>query len=423
MLDVFSIKDFTFPKDFFWGSGYAGHQVEGNNVHSHKWVMETQGNWPEKSGLACNSYELYEKDFDIAQSLSHQAFRTSVEWSRIEPHEGEFCQEAADHYVKMFASLKARGMKVFCTLVHMSFPDWFHKLDSFNKLENVKYFLRYVEYIVPKIAPYVDYWNVLNEHNLVPKLDYRLNSVIFHAKAYHVIKKYSNAPVSSAHALVYYQPYRPHDKWDQMMANYYDMQHHEFFFHAIRTGELVFPFRDVVYDKDIKNSCDFWSINSYVRSLCDARKKTGMGANYEFADRHFIDIDFYLQEFNPECIIANLSRLTDKPVIITENGMCCTDDRQRIVWLTLYLCALSESIRMGIDVKGYLYWSLLDNYEWWSYAPTFGLCKCDLETFERTPKPSAYFYQEIIKNNGFNQDILRKFLNEIPSGKDRLNHK
>ena len=123
--------------------------------------------------------ELYEKDIDLVTSLGHQAFRTSVEWSRIEPKEGEFNQEATEHYVKMFASLKEKGVKVFATLVHISYPTWFHKIGSFSKLEILKYFERYVEYIVPKIAPYVDYWNVLNESNLGGAADFKTYSIIY----------------------------------------------------------------------------------------------------------------------------------------------------------------------------------------------------------------------------------------------------
>ena len=418
MNDVFSLKDFEFPKDFLWGSGYAGHQVEGNNVNSNRYRMETEGDWKEKSGLACNSYELYREDVELVSSLGHQAFRTSVEWSRIEPVEGTFDKDAADHYVKFFAALKEKGIKVFCTLVHIAFPAWFEKKGSFAKRENLGVFERYLEYIVPKVAPYVDYWNVLNEHNLAGDVEYKMNSVAFHARGYHVIKKYSKAPVSTAHALVYCQPYRPHDVWDNHMAKHFDLMNNEFFFHAIRTGEMVLPFTDGYYDKEIKGTADFWSINTYVRRMCDARKGNGIGKRYDFAKRDFIDMQFYLAEFNPECVIANLSRLTDKPVIITENGCSCDDDRFRIEWIALYLSALKESIDMGIDVRGYLYWSTIDNYEWTSFLPRFGLVDCDFKTFKRTPKNSAYFYKEIIENNGFNQEILRKYLKELPSLKD-----
>lgn len=415
MFDIFSLKDFSFPKDFFWGSGYAGHQVEGNNTNCQRYQMEIDGNWEEKSGLACNSYELYEKDIDLVNFLKHQAFRTSVEWSRIEPQEGFFNKEATEHYIKMFAKMKEKGIKVFVTLVHISHPTWFENIDNFNKLENLKYFERYVEYIVPKIAPYVDYWNVLNESNMGGGPSFKMNSLIYHARGYHIIKKYSSAPVSSAHALMLCQPYRAHDKWDKHLAAHMDMCVNEYFFHAIRTGEIVFPYQDVIYDKDVKNSVDYWSINTYVRRLVDGRKANATAKKYDTCKMDFIKKEFYLDEFNPECVIANLSRLTDKQVIITENGCSCDDDRFRIVWLTLYLKAIEESIRTGIDVKGYLYWSLIDNYEWMSFLPKFGLVECDFNTFERTPKPSAYFYKEIIENNGFSQKILRKYLKEIPT--------
>ena len=107
---------------------------------------------------------------------------------------------------------------------------------------------------MPKIAPYVDYWNVLNESNLGGAADFKTYSIIYHARGYNIIKKYSNAPVSSAHALVYYQPLRAHDKWDKHLAEHKDMCFNEYFFHAIRTGEIVLPYKDVVYDKEVKNS-------------------------------------------------------------------------------------------------------------------------------------------------------------------------
>lgn len=159
MFDIFSLPDFQMPEGFLWGAGYSGHQVEGNNIHSNRWKLEQDWNFPEKSGLACNSYELWKKDVEIAGELNLGAFRTSVEWCRIEPSEGHFDQKAADHYVALFAALKERGIKVFATLVHFSYPQWFEELGQFSKLENRKYFERYLEFIVPQIAPYVDFRN------------------------------------------------------------------------------------------------------------------------------------------------------------------------------------------------------------------------------------------------------------------------
>ena len=412
MYDVFSMKDFSFPDDFFFGSGYAGHQVEGNNTNNNIWREEMEGKFEEFSGKACNSYELYRKDIDLAVSLGHQAFRTSVEWCRIEPECGVFNEEATEHYVDLFRYAKEKGLKTFATLIHFTWPLWFDKLNHFSNLENRKYFERYVDYIAKRLAPYVDYWNVLNEFNYSP---FRKNYVQFHALGYHTIKKYTDAPVSTAHALVNFMPYRPFDKLDNIMTQELDFKYHEFFFHAMRTGEILMPYEDGIYDKDVKGAIDYWSINCYTREMIDSRKESPMGGRCEHKKLRLIDKDFYLEEMHPEIMIANLSRLTDKPIIITENGVSCNDDRQRIVYLALHLSALSEAIKAGADVKGYLHWSLMDNYEWGSYKPRFGLCDCNFETFERTPKPSAYFYKEIIENKGMNQDILRKYLDKLPS--------
>jgi beta-glucosidase len=414
MFDIFSLPDVKMPEGFLWGSGYAGHQVEGNNVFSNCWANE-QANPPEnRSGMACNSYELWEEDVALACQCGLQAFRTSVEWSRIEPREGEFCPEALEHYVRFFASLQEKGIRVFATLVHFTVPLWFAEKGGFPNLENRKYFERYLEYVVPRIAPYVSFWNVLNEFNLTEP-EFKLASLRYHALGYHVIKKYANTPVSSAHALVQYMPKRPCDRFDRAMAEYKDLCDHEFFFHAIRTGEMVHPFTDGCFCPEVKGTADFWSINTYVRDLVDARTSSARGTRYDFARMQMIDTGFYLEEFNPECVVANLGRLHDKPIYITENGVACKDDRFRIVFLAEYLSALQEAIRQGADVRGYLYWSLLDNFEWGSFRPTFGLYAVDRETFVRTAKPSAAFYRDIIARNGVTSDLIGNYLKEMPS--------
>ncbi len=426
MTDIFSIKDYQFPEGFLWGSATAAHQVEGNNIHSSSWhneqlLLQKDPN-TEISGMACNHYNMVEEDVQLLQDLGHQAFRLGVEWARIQPAEGVFVEAEVDHYIRELALLKAKGIQTFVTLVHFSVPQWFAEKGAFLNLDNLRYFEYYLSYILPKIAPYVDFWNVINEFNLgdphmteQQKLDFRFNSVIFHARGYHLIKQFSNKPVSSAHALVQYYGKRQNDVFDRTMQSYYDIINHEFFFHAMRTGELVLPHKNAIFDRELKDTVDFWSINLYVREMVDTRKADLNSARYPFTEARMLPMKFYLDEFNPECMYHNLMRLTDKPIYITENGCSCEDDDFRIVYLTEYLCAMSEAIKDGADVRGYLYWSFLDNYEWWTYIPQFGLVAVDREhDFKRTPKPSAYFYKEIIQNNGFTQEILRKYLKEMP---------
>ena len=415
MFDVFSLPDVKMPDGFLWGAGYAGHQVEGNNVHSHLWKKEKDRDDPDrKSGMACNSYELWYKDVEIIKECGLQAFRTSVEWSRIEPEEGVFCREVLDHYVTFFSTLKEKGVKVFATMVHLTVPLWFFEKGGFESLDNLKYFERYLEFVVPVLSPYVDFWNVLNEFNL-SSVEGKLGSMRYHALGYHIIKKYSNSPVSSAHALTQYAPKRPCDRFDRAMAEYMDLCYNEFFFHGIRTGEIVFPHKESVYCPELKGAADFWSVNMYVREIVDSRMSNMRGTRYDFKRMKMIDMDFYLEEFDPECIVNNLGRIHDKPIYITENGVACKDDRFRIIFISEYLSAIRQAISFGADVRGYLHWSLLDNYEWGSYKPKFGLYAVDLETFERTAKPSSKFYREIIEGNGVTQQLIAKHLKDIPS--------
>ncbi len=426
MTDVFSIKSFDFPRDFLWGSATAAHQVEGNNIHSSNWHKEQENlknGWKgEASGTACNHYNMVEEDVKLLGDLGHQALRMSVEWARIEPHEGEFNKEATEHYIRELVLLKEKGIKTFVTLIHFSVPQWFAEKGDFQSLDNLKYFERYLNYILPKISPYVDFWNVINEFNLgrdASKLTHKFNSVIYHARGYHIIKQYSDKPVSSAHALVQFYGKRQNDKFDLAMQNYMDVINNEFFFHAMRTGELVLPGKDAICDKEIKDTVDFWAINFYTRSMVDCRKANLASKRYPFTETRMLPMSFYLDEIYPECVYHNLSRLKDKPVYITENGCSCYDDDFRMVFLVEYLCALSEAIKDGVDVRGYLYWSLMDNYEWSSFVPKFGLVDVDREhDFKRTPKPSAYLYKEIIENNGYNPEMLKKYLKEMPRIKD-----
>ena len=125
-------------------------------------------------------------------------------------------------------------------------------------------------------------------------------------------------------------------------------------------------------------------------------------------------MDFYLEEFYPEGLIEACMRMKDKPIYITENGVSCNDDKIRISYLSLQLNALSEAIEMGADVRGYLHWSTFDNYEWGSFVPRFGLIDVSRKTLKRTPKPSAYFYREVIRNNGFSGKLVKKYIPTPP---------
>ncbi len=431
MYDVFSLPPVSFPAGFLWGSATAAHQVEGDNVHSQAWHEEQQeAFWrddPERkfrapSGKACDHYRLYREDVNLLAELGHPAYRFSIEWSRIEPAEGAWDQAAVDHYVDLLARLNERGLRPFVTLHHFTHPLWFEQAGGFRQRDNLRYFERYLRRLLPQIAEHVSGWNVINEFNQWGGFGqsaeagaYKFNMLRAHALGYHLIKRHSAAPVSSAHAFIHWFPRRFHDTLDQRMTGLVDFATNEFFFHALRTGELAYPYLDAEYDPDVKGALDFWAVNHYTRHMVDARRAGVEGARFRHKTLKLIPMDFYLEEFYPEGLVANLERLKDYPVYITENGCAADDDRFRIVYVALQLSAMQEALERGVDLRGYFYWSLMDNYEWGSFLPRFGLVAVDFETFQRTPKPSALFYRDVIRQNGFDAALLRRHLSELPT--------
>ena len=423
MLDIFQYPEIKLPKGFLWGATTAGAQIEGNNCsyHDDKELASkfAFGGIPyEFPKKACNSYELYEEDIKLLKDMNLSLYRMSVEWCRIEPEKGCFNEEATNHYLKVLSRLKEEGIKVCLTLHHVSHPVWFHKKDAFNTLDNMKDWEEFLEYIVPKVAQYVDFWIVLNELNLPFEysLNERMNMIQYHARGYHIIKKYSSKPVSSAHSYSEKHPKRGYnDKLDKLVAEYIDYTENEFFFHAIRTGEIALPFTDMKYIKEVKGTCDYWALNTYIRQIMDGRKENFRTDCYTATRFKAIETPFFTEEICPEIMIQMLMRMRDKPVLITENGIATVDDRYRIVYISAMLQAINQAIEMGADLIGYSHWSLMDNWEWGSYNPTFGLASVNRETFERTLKTSGKFYGDIAKTNGYNQEILRKYLTELPS--------
>ena len=418
MYDVFSLPAVTFPEDFLWGSATAAYQIEGDNSSAGLWAHEAELKWT-PSGKACNHYALYREDIDLLHRLGHRVYRFSINWSRIEPAEGEWNAEATEHYVDLCRRLCQKGIKPWITLYHGEHPLWFDKIDGWKNLEHIRrYWTRFVEYIAPRLAPYAAGWIVLNEFNGGVGTDggpRKFAMTEAHAIGYHTLRQHSKVPISSAHAMIHWQPRRYHDKLDRIACDLDDWMQNEFFFHAVRTGEFVYPFFDAKTDPDFKGSADYWAVNQYTRHMADARTARLEGARYTHKRLRMIDADFWFEEFFPEGSISNLERLADKPVIVTENGIACDDDRFRIAYVALQLCALREAMDRGVDVRGYFHWSLMDNWEWGSYLPRFGLCHVDFETFVRTPRPSAWFYKQIIEQNGFSPELTRQYLSELPT--------
>ena len=430
MHDILNMEPITFPEGFLWGTSTSAYQIEGGNTRNDWHRAEQAGRFSEPCGKACDHYHRYREDIELMRSLGYPAFRFSVEWSRVEPREGEFDSEAIEHYVDVCRQLQAAGIEPWITLFHFTNPVWFADLEEWHNRQNIDHFLRYVERIVPVLAPYAKGWLPINEYNFyagAPSLpadhdrmaNYTFNLLFADAGCYDIIKTCSDAPCASPMSYLTPVPMRPHDLFDQTLASYVDWVANGWYYHAIRTGELVYPFTNARDCPEIKGRADFWAVNMYTRNMVDSRRGNTKGERHLHSTlrinaTHAKDP----WEFAPGDLMANLLRLDDKPVMVTENGCNTDDDRFRILYIALHLAALRQAMDFGQDIRGYFHWSFLDNYEWGSYASKYGLVGFDPETSERQPKPSAFFLRDVIQANGLSGETIRKYLGRIPSMTD-----
>ena len=409
----------TFPEGMLWGTATAAHQIEGDNIHSQLWFYETHpelkgfditGNLPspkyeEPSGKACDHWNLFEEDFQRMQDAGLNFYRMGIEWCRIEPEEGKCDETAVLHYLEMLKSLKAKKIKVMVTLHHFTHPLWFEQKGAFFKRENNAYFLRWVEKAVRTFGSYVDYWCTFNEMTGaagvtledVRKYGGRLTNMLHaHGQAYRLLKANSSAPIGIAHMAVGTFPLRDRLQGDVLMADWYDYLMNEGLIHALRTGRVQLPFTDEEYFPELIQSFDYWGLNYYYGMPCRIGAKSSAWATYEP-----LKLDSTWQMLYPQGLIAFFNRLLpdNKPFIITESGMYTEDDRKRIEYLIYHFWALGEGIKQGAKITGYLHWSFMDNYEWGSYKPKYGMHSFDPVTMKRTAKPSWDFFSRVAKEN------------------------
>lgn len=398
-----------FPKGFLWGAATSAHQVEGNNIYSDWWDWEKKHQPPHlQSGAACDQYNRYQEDFDLIKSLNHNAHRLSIEWARIEPKEGEFDHHEIEHYVKLLKYLKSLNIKVMLTLWHFTLPKWVADLGGWENGKTVQFFERFVKRIIPEISEFVDMWITLNEpgvyvyeayikkewpvknRGILGQIKTSLNLAAAHKKIY----KYLHAldpqkPVGMAQNVQSFEPYHKHSLIEQATVILSDLiTNHLFYFLT-------------------KGTHDFLGINYYFH----IRFAGGKGILPEVADTtdQSRDISDLGWEIYPEGLFDVLADLSDHiPIYITECGIASTNDDRRNRFLITYLHEVYRAIQAGINVQGFFYWSLIDNFEWHrGFDPRFGLVEVDYATQQRRIRPSALVYTDIIQHNGIPHSLLR----------------
>jgi beta-glucosidase len=407
---------FAFPKGFLWGTATAAHQVEGNNINSDVWVLEHVPGSPyvEPSGDACDHYHRYREDIALLAELGFNMYRFSVEWSRIEPEEGEFSRAILEHYRDMLRACHEHGITPMVTFHHFTSPRWLIASGGWENPETADKFARYCERTTEYLGDLIGAACTINEANigsLIPKLGYgppieELNRAPWWTAA---AKAFGVPPAQLAPFLYAYSP----KGVDTVLAA------HRKGMEAIKSGPGEFPVGITLALQDIQASEDGETVAAelrreindiYLESLqgddfvgVQTYTRTRVGPKGILPNEEGVELTEMQYEFWPESLEATIRDAiakTNLPVIVTENGIAATDDTRRLEYIRRALNGVVNCLRDGLDVRGYTYWSAFDNFEWsLGYRPTFGLIAVDRETQERTVKPSARWLGAIAREN------------------------
>ena len=396
-----------FPEGFLWGSATSAHQVEGNNINSDWWAWEQKKDPSLRSGEADDQYNRYEEDFDLIKELNHNSHRLSIEWARIEPKEGEFDQNEIEHYKSVLKALEDRNITVMLTLWHFTLPNWVAEKGAWENGKTVDYFERFVKKIVPEIGEFVDIWVTLNEpgvyiyetyivrewphakKSILGQIKSYLNLTSAHKKVYKYLHSIypGGKPVGIAQNMLSFEPFHRHSIKEQLAVSLNDMIINHLFYYFT------------------KGTHDFMGINYYFHVRFQNENLMPKAININ--ESH--DVSDLGWEIYPEGIFDILTDVADDiPIYITECGIASTNDDRRNRFLIMYLQEVARAIKAGVNVRGFFYWSLLDNFEWHrGFDPRFGLIEVDYTTQKRTVRPSALVCTDIIQNNGIPHSLLR----------------
>ena len=387
------MTDHPFPPGFRLGASTAAHQIEGGNVNSNWWRLEhlPRTHAKEPSGDAADSFHRWPEDLDLVAEVGFNTYRFSIEWARIEPAPGEWSPAALAHYRAMVDGCLARGIEPVVTLHHFTEPRWFTELGGWEGPEAVDRFVAYATR-ASEVLDGVRYVATINEPNILT-----VQARFFRPRdagpdpdqARDVPTAPLPAPrlaaeegVIAAHraARDALKALRPDLQVGWTVANQA--------ISALPGGEeAAAAFAELVEDRYLRVSAedDWVGVQSYTRNrfgpdgfVRDDPEDTRTLTGWE-----------YWPAAVGEAVRHTAEVVGDVPILVTENGIATADDERRIAYADGALTALREAMADGVDVRGYLHWSLLDNYEWGSYEPTFGLVAVDRTTFERTVKPSA----------------------------------
>ncbi len=429
---------FNFPAGFLWGTATAAHQVEGNNVNNDWWAWEQEAGHihdGDLSGKACDWWGgRWREDFDRAQDGWQNTHRFSVEWSRIQPEPDRWDEAALDRYRQMLLGLRERNITAMVTLHHFTNPMWLAEIGGWENEAVIDLFAAYVGRTVEALKSHCQLWITINEPNVYVNAAYLgdgfppgkndqktalkvlLNMVRAHAAAYQVIHDLqSDAQVGVAHNWRGFKPAH-----NGPLTRFLSKMHHKAFNDAFAMTLKTGKFDAVMLKADVpqaKDTQDFLGLNYYTRDLIkfDLKKNGNLFSNRHFPKDALLSETGFLA--NDPHGFQEAIKWADKfglPIYITENGCDDSQDDFRRRYLLEHLQAMWHMLTNNIPIKGYFYWTLVDNFEWergWSQR--FGLWGLDPQTQIRTKRKSADLYAEICRTNAITSEAVEKFAPEV----------
>ncbi|MDD4954951.1 MAG: family 1 glycosylhydrolase [Candidatus Omnitrophica bacterium] len=401
-----ALGDYNFPASFLWGAAISSYQTEGANYNSDWYLFEKERKLKE-AGRAANHYELFPQDFKLAKELNLSAIRLSFEWARISPAPGIYSYDEINHYKEVIKTLKILGLKPFVTIHHFTNPIWMAQSNGFESSKNIDYFLGYLKKIVEEFKDDVSDWLIFNE-----PLVYVYNGYICGRWAPGIKNLWRAQKVLSNIKSAYMDGYKE-------IKNIYGTNNKDNRVSIVNHIRKFSPcpnfnlgqnsFSAFVKNKlsnfDIidylaKKSClDYLALNYYCKEYVKFNGLVGDECAHKDHKERRNYLDWYIY---PEGLYELLKEFKsyNLPVYIMENGTAEADDSLYREYLVSHIKCVARAASEGLDVKGYFWWSLIDNFEWdLGFGPKFGLIDINYETFERRIKPFAYTYAKICREN------------------------
>ncbi len=437
------MKELIIPEKLKLGSATAATQIEGGdkNCNWYQWSLLGKIAGGASSLTATDHYNRVEEDVELMRKMNQEVYRMSIEWSRFEPHEGEWSDEGINHYKNEIKLLIDAGIKPLVTLHHFSQPQWIDDIGAWTNPETIDYFLRFTEKVIDAIGDDVCEYCTINEPNVYANDTYMdakyplgkegdmrsyfkvaRNMAISHIRAYKKIHElrskmgYSDTVVGIVMHIAHFVPAdkRAVSKLGKKLLDYL---FHKMFYNAYIDGHFTFPLGGG-YPEGKGMYSDFIGINYYSRHLIHgtynpAKLFGEVKFEENLPEERLNDLGW---EIYPEGIYKVCKQAHDLyklPIYITENGLPDEKDNKRAKFIYDHLVQIVKLIDDGVDVRGYYHWSLLDNLEWNDgYGPRFGLIEVDYDTFERRIRKSGEFYSKVCSKKKVTKEMIEEYITE-----------